>query len=242
MAISATQNYTTLRTDNWRVAPIITVIILGSFVIYATWRALENQYYLAEPYLSPFYSPLINPEWWPISPAILILWAPGLFRFTCYYYRKAYYRSFAGMPPACAVEGRSKESYSGESKFPLILQNLHRFFFYAASIVLIFLWYDAFKAFNFEGHYGIGVGSIILVLNVFLLSMYSLSCHSFRHLIGGKLNVFSSCPTRFTLWKGASSLNERHMLWAWVSLFGVCLTDLYIRLVATGVITDMRLV
>jgi hypothetical protein len=242
MATSATQNYTTLRTDNWRVAPIITVIVLGSFVIYATWRALENQYYLAEPYLSPFYSPLINPEWWQFSPAILILWAPGLFRFTCYYYRKAYYRSFVGMPPACAVEGRSKESYNGESKFPLILQNLHRFFFYAATIILIFLWYDAYKAFKFEGGYGVGIGSIVLVLNAFLLSMYSLSCHSFRHLVGGKLNVFSSCPMRFKLWKGASAFNEHHMLWAWVSLFGVCLADLYVRLVAIGVITDMRIV
>ncbi|HSG30630.1 MAG TPA: succinate dehydrogenase [Thermodesulfobacteriota bacterium] len=242
MGSSASQNYTTLRTDNWKTAPMITAAVLGSFVLYATWRALENQYYLAEPYLSPFYSPLINPEWWPLSPAILILWAPGLFRFTCYYYRKAYYRSFAGMPPGCAVEGRSKESYNGESKFPLILQNLHRFFFYAATIVLIFLWYDAYKGFKFEDGYGVGIGSVVLVINAFLLSMYSLSCHSFRHLIGGKLNIFSACPTRFSLWKGASSLNENHMLWAWLSLFGVCLTDLYVRLVATGVINDVRFI
>jgi hypothetical protein len=242
MAISATQNYTTLRRDAWWIAPLITVVVLGGFVIYATWRALENQYYLVEPYLSPLYSPLITPSWWPFSPAILILWAPGLFRFTCYYYRKAYYRSFAGMPPACAVEGRSKKGYNGEMKFPLILQNLHRFFFYAATIVLLFLWYDAFKAFNFHGQFGIGIGSIILILNAFLLSMYSLSCHSFRHLIGGKLNVFSSCPTKFKLWSQVSSFNENHMMWAWVSLFGVSLTDLYVRLVATGVITDVRLI
>lgn len=241
MAISASQNYKTLRTDNWRTAPMITFIVLSSFVLYATFRALENQYYLAEPYLSPLYSPLIKPDWWPFSPAILILWAPGMFRFTCYYYRKAYYRSFVGMPPGCTVEGRSKYGYNGEAKFPLILQNLHRFFFYAATIVLLFLWYDAFKGFKFEDGFGVGVGSIVLVANAFLLSMYSLSCHSFRHLIGGKLNVFSDCPTRFTLWKGASALNENHMLWAWVSLFGVSLTDLYVRLVATGAITDMRL-
>ena len=38
------------------------------------------------------------------SPALLILIFPASFRLTCYYYRKAYYRSFAATPPACAVE------------------------------------------------------------------------------------------------------------------------------------------
>ncbi len=133
-------------------------------------------------------------------------------------------------------------SYTGESKLPFILQNIHRYFFYAAGVILFFLWVDAFKALKFEDGFGVGVGTLVLFANAALLSFYSLSCHSFRHLIGGNLDVFSKCPTRFMLWGKASALNEHHMLWAWVSLFGVALADLYIFLLARGVITDVRLI
>ena len=37
-------------------------------------------------------------------------------------------------------------------------------------------------------------------------------------------------------------LNERHPTFAWLSLFSVGLTDLYIRLVSMGVIRDLRIV
>ncbi len=232
---------TPLRQDAWWVVPLLTVIGLGGFGIYATWAALQGKNYEWGPYLSPFYSPLILADWWPFSPAILILWAPLGFRITCYYYRKAYYRSFFWDPPACAVGELRKGTYHGETRLPFTLQNLHRYFFYAATLVLAFLWYDAVKAFFFEGQFGVGVGTLVLLVNVVLLSLYSFSCHSFRHLIGGKLNCFSPCPTRYKLWRGASILNYNHMLWAWVSLFSVALADLYVRLVASGAITDVRL-
>ncbi len=85
---------TTTRSDAWWLELILVVIVLGGFGIYATWRAFENNFYEWGPYLSPFYSPLIKTSWWPLSPALLILWAPLGFRATCYYYRKAYYRAF----------------------------------------------------------------------------------------------------------------------------------------------------
>ena len=79
----------TLRTDNWRRAPLITFIGLGLFVVYGTVRAFWAVNYYAAPYLSPFYSPCITtgcvPEasdfgqpisWWPLSPALLILVFP----------------------------------------------------------------------------------------------------------------------------------------------------------------------
>src|SRR5205823_2526813 len=89
----------TMRRDAWWVELIPVVVILGAFTVYATWRTFENNYYEFGPYLSPFYSPLIKPKWWPLSPAILILWAPLGFRATCYYYRKAfrYRHRFAGI-------------------------------------------------------------------------------------------------------------------------------------------------
>ena len=98
--------------------------------MYATWAAFQGDHYRFGPYLSPFYSPELfgiaagwfgaKPGWWPgwlpFSPAILILWAPGGFRLTCYYYRGAYYKAFWADPPACAV-GEPRESYRGERRF-----------------------------------------------------------------------------------------------------------------------------
>ena len=233
-----------MRRDAWWVELVPVVVVLGAFSIYATWRAFENSFYEWGPYLSPFYSPLIKPSWWPFSPALLILGGPLGFRATCYYYRKAYYRAFFLDPPACAVgEGRSHR-YRGETAFPLILQNLHRYFLYLALIFLIILWYDAYHAFWFNGRFGIGVGSLVLLANIVLLSLYTFSCHSLRHLVGGKLDCFT-CVTfgrqRHKAWKGLSFLNERHMLFAWLSLFSVGLADLYVRLVASGTIHDLRL-
>jgi hypothetical protein len=90
----------------------------------------------------------------------------------------------------------------------------------------------------------VGVGTLILLFNVILLTIYALSCHSLRHLVGGKLDCFS-CVTfggpRHTAWQWVSVLNGRHMLFAWISLITVGLTDLYVRLVASGAITDVRL-
>jgi hypothetical protein len=235
----------TVRRDAWWLEILPVIIVLGGFGLYATLRAFEGRFYEWGPYLSPFYSPLIDPQhhWWPFSPAILILAGPLGFRATCYYYRKAYYRAFFLDPPACAVS-EGKRNYSGETKFPFLLQNAHRYFLYLAILFLFFLWRDAARAFFFDGKFGIGVGTIVLLVNVILLSIYTLSCHSLRHLAGGKLDCFS-CSTfgkpRYGAWSAITVLNERHMLFAWVSLFGVGLADLYIRLVASGAIQDVRL-
>ena len=214
--------------------------------MYATLRAFEGTFYTWGPYLSPFYSPLIDPHhhWWPLSPALLILIWPLGFRVTCYYYRKAYYRAFFLDPPACAVGESGKHRYRGETAFPFLLQNLHRYFLYVGFIFLAFLWHDAIRAFFFDGRIGVGVGSLILLFYVILLTTYALSCHSLRHLAGGKLDCFScraGARSRHTAWRWLSVLNERHMLYAWISLIAVGLTDLYVRLVATGTITDLRL-
>src|SRR5438445_186264 len=124
----------TQRRDAWWVEILPVVILLGGFGVYATLRAFEGKFYEWGPYLSPFYSPLIDPghRWWKFSPALLILAGPLGFRATCYYYRKAYYRAFFLDPPACAVSESGKRSYQGETSFPFILQNIHRYFLYLA--------------------------------------------------------------------------------------------------------------
>jgi hypothetical protein len=240
------------RHDAWWVEPLIVVLVLGGFGIYSTWAALQNAYYYAAPYLSPFYSPCIAANcahvtlplvgtWWTLSPAFLILWIPLGFRATCYYYRKAYYRSFFWSPPACAIPD-ARKSYSGETRFPFVLQNIHRYFFWLSLVILAFLWWDALLAFRFPTGWGIGLGTIVLVANAALLTLYSLSCHSCRYLCGGYLDSFKGASLRYRLWRWTNVLNPRHPQFAWVSLFGVALADLYVRLVAMGVITDPRIV
>ena len=98
-------------------------------------------------------------QWWPLSPALIILIFPLGFRLTCYYYRKAYYRAFWLSPPACAV-AEPHAKYTGETRFPLILQNVHRYFWYVAVLVGLILSYDVVLAFRNEdhewGHMGLG--------------------------------------------------------------------------------------
>jgi hypothetical protein len=231
------------------------------------------------PYLAPFYAPLIYdpspassqsdhawihqdlfpswlPRWFPFSSAFLILIFPGMFRLTCYYYRKAYYRSFWADPPACGV-GEPRHRYWGENFWPLLIQNSHRYWMYAALVFLVLLGWDALGAFWWPtldaqgrptgGHqFGMGLGTLIMVINVILLAGFTFGCNSVRHLVGGRLDCFT-CPgrshvvrPRYKLWRWVSAFNEHHMEWAWLSLFSVGFTDLYIRLCAMGVWRDIR--
>jgi hypothetical protein len=241
----ARESRRTERRDAWWAEAIPVILLLGGFGIYATLRAFEGRFYEWGPYLSPFYSPLIDEHhhWWPLSPALLILAGPLGFRATCYYYRKAYYRAFFRDPEACAVS-ETRSSYCGETKFPFILQNVHRYFLYVAFIFLGFLWKDAIVAFNFDGKFGIGMGTLVLLVNIILLTTYTLSCHSLRHLAGGRLDCFSCASfsrPQFKTWGFLSMLNEKHMVWAWASLISVGFADFYVRMVASGAIRDVRL-
>ncbi len=245
----------TLRRDNWWVQPVVTVSILTAFVIYSTWAAFIGKDYYAgaalnRDLISPFYSPCIANScvtgshtfgtlpFWNWSPAILILIFPLGFRLTCYYYRKAYYRSFWWSPPACSVAD-AHGSYSGESRFPLILQNIHRYFFWLLLIFNCILTYDAVLSFRQPGvGIGISVGTVILCCNAAFLWLYSLSCHACRHFCGGSVRSFSKHPLRYKFWKFVTPLNSRHMVFAWISLCVVALSDLYVRLVASGTIHD----
>lgn len=238
---------TTQRVDRWWLEPAVFGGALLVFVIYSTVSAALGNYWHFEvgPYLSPFFEPLFRFDWAPewLSPAVFILWAPLGFRLTCYYYRRTYYRSYFLSPPACAVREPAK-SYSGESKFPFILQNVHRYFLYVALVFIPILWYGAIKSYWLEGEgFGVGVGSLILTANAFLLMMYTVSCHSARHLIGGGLDCFSCSSftkTRRRAWDIQTLWNQHHNRWAWASLFSVGFADLYVHLVAMGAVTDLN--
>ena len=240
----------TARRDVWWLQPLAIFIGLGGFLVYGTWAALQNAHYTYGPYLSPFYSPLLTkPSFWPgflpWSPALLILPFPGLFRFTCYYYRGSYYKAFWADPPACAV-GEPRNSYLGERYLPLVLQNVHRYFMYIALIFLVILSYDVWKALWWETpgggtHFGMGLGTLVLASNVVCLSCYTLGCHSLRHILGGFRDQFSRKPAFRTPYRCVSCLNRAHHRWAWVSLFMVMFADVYIRLCSSGILTDPRI-
>jgi hypothetical protein len=251
------------RKDQWWVGPLATGLGFGAFIVYATFRAIYNRDYQLgmgtdirpghSHMLSPFYSPLIVLPWLPawISPAFLILWAPGGFRVTCYYYRKAYYRAFFLDPVACAVGEPSSfcgfprgREYKGETRL-LIFQNLHRYFLYLALLFVALLAFDVAVTCRWPDGFGVSVGTLVLAANVVLLGLYTTSCHSFRHLVGGRLDGFSRHPLGgllYRLWSWATALNKNHMLWAWASLFSVGFADLYVWLVASGTITDYRFI
>jgi hypothetical protein len=257
----------TSRKDNWWVQPLAIFSGLTAFIIYTTWAAFQGEHYFyhggGAHYLSPFYSPLLfglegeprwfaapQPGWWPdwlpFSAAFLILAGPAGMRTTCYYYRGSYYKAFWADPPACAV-GEPRKSYLGEHSLPLILQNVHRYFFYIAVFFSIMLTYDGIRAFFFETEgggltFGIGLGSIILLLNAVLITGYTFSCHCSRHLFGGRHDCLSQARVRKACYDCVSSMNRKHMQWAWVSLVWVMFADVYVRLCAMGVWSDWRLI
>ncbi|MEQ1886838.1 MAG: succinate dehydrogenase [Bryobacteraceae bacterium] len=260
----------TSRTDNWWVEPLLVFLGYLAFILYANWALFEAKEYHyvggGADYLSPMYSPMLTeegpvsanglttdpgpaPSFWPsfvkFSPAMLILVFPLAFRFTCYYYRGAYYKAWWADPPSCAV-GEPRKTYLGERYFPLIIQNAHRYALYFAIIFIALLAWDGWKALWFLGtdgerHFGVGVGSLVLILNPILLGLYTFGCHSMRHLVGGRKDVLSDSPTRKKCYDCVSGLNKKHMLYAWVSMFYVGFVDIYVRMCAKGVWTDLRI-
>jgi hypothetical protein len=244
----------TARTDTWWLAPASMAFTFIVFVIYATWAALQSGNYTYPPntehytYISPFYSPPFQ-ELFPniaafkIFPAFWVVWLPIAFRVTCYYGRKAYYRSIMMSPSACAV-GKGERGYNGETAFPWIINNLHRYFFYLIVVLVIFHWIHFFEAFRFDGSFGMGVGSLVITADTLLLTLYVGSCHSFRHLIGGNVDCFSCAKggeLRYKTWKGVSWLNQFHNFFFWASLITVGFADVYVRMCAMGIWQDARI-
>lgn len=236
----------------WWSGPITVTVVLTAFGAYSMWVVFTQTAFGAGSLLSPFYSPRLGlPGWLPsfVTAPMLVLWIPLGFRATCYYYRKAYYRSFFWDPPACSSkaqqrEPRSPENYRGETAF-FVWNNIHRYFLYGSLIVVAFLWYETFLSFLPGGSFGVTVGSLILLVNIALVSAYTFSCHSLRHLIGGTVDCYS-CVTggnaRRKAYNWLSVLNRQHALWAWLSLFSLLITDVYIRLIIAGVITDPQII
>lgn len=249
--------FTNDRKDNWWFWPVVQGLIIVIFVIYTTATLFLPDILgtgEAGHYLSPIFDIKIPDSFlqaigWPQSPflpaALLVLWVPIGYRATCYYMRKIYYRSFFGNPPACATNGVNirRGKYTGERWLPFILNNFHRYFLYAAIVVALYHWTELPNAFNMSTdssfQFGIGLGTILIVLDTVLLSFYVLSCHAFRHLLGGGTDCYSCSGIKKVQhkgWKIISKLNEYHGTFFWLSLISVMVADFYIRLLEFGII------
>lgn len=228
------------RTDPWYVEWFLMSLALTVFLAYSGWATFQGKDYIFGAYRSPFYP--FDFRIGRLSPALFIFWMPVLFRLTCYYWRKVYYRSYFLDPSACAV-GELRKGYQGENAFPFILQNLHRYFVYLALILLIFHWKETASSFWYEHKFGLGIGNIIILLDSSFLTIYVFSCHALRNIVGGRLKRFScsACGrARYHAWNFVSILNERHGIWAWISLVTIIIADLYVRLLAWGLIRDIN--
>lgn len=229
---------------SWWQSPNVILVVFSLFVLYSAWEILTHNVGRYQNYLSPYFSPDVG-LWLgvPWIPALLVAWVPLGFRASCYYYRREYYRGFFRDPAACTVPDRSSR-YRGETKPPLSWNNLHRFFLYLSFVVVVFLWKDAVDGFWYHHHLDVRLGSILLLLDAILLSLYTFSCHAFRHLVGGQVDCFSCSAwssVRYRWWQTISRLNREHGIFAWASMFAVWATDLYVRLLISGVLHDPRL-
>lgn len=233
----------TQRQDFWWFLPAVMIVSGLVATVYLTWSALFAHDYAWGPYVSPLYHVPFVPSWWPFSPAFLLLWIPAGFRLTCYYGRKVYHRAVFGSPIACSVEEPYRKKYSGESKLPFVLNNLHRYFLYFAIILLAMHWFEFMRTIIYDGHLYLGIGTLLALVDTVALTFYVSGCHSLRHLVGGGKRCMVGCgdcpkkKIRYKLWKGVTFFNAVHNKWFWLSLFSVAVADLYIRLLAMGVFT-----
>ena len=247
----------TLRRDRWWLQPVLTEIGLFAFVVYSTWVTFLNADYYAAPYISPFYSPCLSSAagrcparrqaphlgwfgtWWLVTPAVIILIFPLGFRADLLLLPQGLLPVVVAVPaglrgPRAAppLHRRDPVPAARPERAPVLL--LRR----AGVQRDPELGRD--RRVRLRRAHRDRRRHAVLVVNAVLLWLYSLSCHACRHAVGGRIDHFSRHPVRYRAWTFVSRLNPYHGNFAWASLVWVALTDLYVRLVASGVIHDPR--
>lgn len=215
---------------NWRFWSFVVILGIGS------WALIAFPVKPISGYVDPFY-----------SPTVLIVPIPGLFRLTCYAYRKDYHRHLFHHPLGCREDSRGENhslSYTGERNAIFQFENLHRYFLYAGIAILPFFYYDFGQSLFYSGTFLLRLGSFVLLANALLLTAWTLSCHALRHLIGGNIDCYS-CVTggsvRKSIFDFQSWWNLHHEALAWISLLTIFFADLYLRGLTAGFPVDFRL-
>ncbi|MDG6942168.1 MAG: hypothetical protein JRN34_04500 [Nitrososphaerota archaeon] len=216
---------------NWRFWSFVGLLVVGF------WALVSFPVAEYSGYIDPFY-----------SPTILIVPLPGLFRLTCYAYRKDYHRHLFKHPLGCSNADRGDSNmrhYTGEKNGLFQFENFHRYFLYAGIAILPFFYYDFYHSLVYSGAFELRVGSLVLLANALLLTAWTGSCHAFRHLTGGNIDCYSCVAAggaRKAFYERQSWLNRYHEALAWVSLLTIFFADLYIRGLAAGLPLDFTLV
>ena len=215
---------------NWRLWSFLAILI---FAIAALFVFPVKEY---RGLIDPFY-----------SPTILVVPVVGLFRLTCYAYRKDYYRNIFNHPQSCAADVRgdsTSRGYSGETTL-FAFNNLHRYLLYIGIILLPFFYYDFYVSVTYFGGFVLRFASVLILLNALLLTLWVFSCHAFRHVFAGGNVKCYDCALKPKARKGffnfQSMLNKRHEDWAFISLVVIVLVDLYLRALAAGWPIDFRI-
>lgn len=240
------------RIDNWWLQPFLMGLGLTIGMAWAFLRVLYfdgdisyDDHRVTSPIFSPDVVHIFNfqPAPW-VNSAMLILWIPFGFRGTCYYMRRVYFRTFFASPAGCVVSEpaiNKKLGYAGEKRL-FIFNNLHRYMLLLAMMILLVKWYDVFHSMQYStGGVGLSLGTILLAIESYLLTMYVTSCHSFRHFVGGILDRWDkgSSVLRGKLFNRVTGYNRSHGFWFWLSLAFVYVGDLWVMLVSSGKISDI---
>jgi hypothetical protein len=186
-------------------------------------------------YIDPFY-----------APTVLVVPIAGLFRLTCYAYRKDYHKHLFRHPNSCTLSIRGDSTmrgYSGETKL-FRIENLHRYFVYAGIAILPFFYYDFMISLMYGGIFSLRLGSVLLLLNAVLITLWISSCHAIRHLAGGRTDCYGCAfagRQRKSLFNKQSFLNAHHELFAWLSLLVIIGIDLYLRGLSAGLPLDLNI-
>ena len=210
---------------NWRLWTFIAVLAVGG------WALITYPVGPISGYVDPFY-----------SPTVLIVPIPGAFRLTCYAYRKDYHRHLFHHPLGCNGESRGEkhsQPYTGERNALFQIENYHRFFLYAGIAILPFFYYDVFQSIIYAN--SLRIGTLVLLANALLLTAWTLSCHAFRHIIGGNIDCYTCTPAgsaRKSIWNVQSWWNSHHEALAWISLLTIFFADLYLRALTAGLQVD----
>ncbi|MHB8567710.1 MAG: hypothetical protein ACYC7D_14745 [Nitrososphaerales archaeon] len=210
---------------NWRLWTFISILAIGSYAL-ITYPVVE-----LSGYIDPFY-----------SPTVLIVPIPGLFRLTCYAYRKDYHRHIFRHPVGCENADRGDKQtrkYTGERNAFFQLENMHRYLLYTGILLLPFFYYDFYVSLAYNDT--LRIGSLVILSNALALTAWTLSCHAFRHLVGGNIDCYSCVPagkTRKKIFDAQTWWNKKHEAMAWLSLLVIFFTDLYLRALAAGINID----
>ncbi len=173
------------------------------------------------------------------------MWIPAGFRFTCYYYRGAYYKAFWLDPVASPSASRARATSASAicrsfCKTSIAISSTSHWSSSSFSVATRLI-RSGSRTRTERPISAVAIGSLVLIVNVVLLAGYTLGCHSLRHLVGGFLDSKSKASACASCYNAVTCLNQKHMLWAWLSLFWVGFTDVYIRLCAMGVWTDFHI-